>query len=126
MHKHLILLVEDNEVIQKIALISLRRYGVDVDTARTGLEAVKQFAAKSYDLVFMDVAMPEMDGLTATQQIRKLEAPGTSRVPIVGLTASASREECLMAGMDDYIIKPPDYQRVLERWLPDLFSLRVG
>lgn len=120
MNKPTILLVEDNEVIRRVVLINLKRYLVHVDTASNGREALDLFNKRLYDLVLMDVAMPVLDGLTATAEIRRIERSSGRRVPIVGLTASATREECLRAGMDDYVIKPPDYQRILNQWLPQV------
>lgn len=122
MRKPKILVVEDNPVIRQIVLINLGKYFVEIDTAHNGIEAIDKFQHTHYDLVFMDVAMPGMDGLTATEEIRKFENGLTERVPIVGLTASANMEDCLKAGMDDYETKPPDYERMIKRWLPELTS----
>lgn len=101
------LLAEDNVVNQKVALKMLERLGVVADVANNGEEAVAAVTAKPYDLVFMDVQMPRMDGLEATRRIRAL-AP-QHRPTIVAMTAHAmpgDREVCLAAGMDDYITKP--------------------
>jgi CheY-like chemotaxis protein len=116
-----VLVVEDNPIIRKIASINLVRYGLSVDTANDGREALEMLRNQRYALIFMDVAMPEMDGLMATEQIRRSECMVTRTTPIVGITASASRVECMKAGMDDYVTKPPDYLRILQRWLPQLF-----
>ena len=102
-----ILLTEDIPLNQKVALQMLSTYGYQADIANNGKEAVDALQKQSYDLVFMDVQMPEMDGLTATGQIRlndKIQQPY-----IIAMTAHAmqgDREECLAAGMDDYIGKP--------------------
>jgi CheY-like chemotaxis protein len=117
-----VLVVDDNAVIRHIAVMNLRRFGIEADTAQTGQEAVEKYTLNAYDLILMDVAMPEKSGLEATQQIRQSEAGTGRRIPIVGVTASETRERCLSAGMDDYIIKPPDYERVLRQWLPEFFS----
>jgi PAS domain S-box-containing protein len=103
-----ILLVEDNPVNQKVALHLLSRLGYRVDAVGNGLEAVKAVQQRDYDLVFMDVQMPEMDGFAATREIRQ-RVPVARQPKIVALTANAvqgDRERCLTAGMDDYVAKP--------------------
>jgi CheY-like chemotaxis protein len=103
-----ILLVEDNKVNQQLALQLLARMGYRADIAGNGLEAIQALRRQPYDVVFMDVHMPEMDGLTATQQICQ-EWPPTSRPKIIAMTANAmqgDREKCLSVGMDNYISKP--------------------
>ena len=120
-----ILLVEDNPVNQKLAGMLLRKAGYRVDLAGNGREAVERYTAghEAYDLIFMDMQMPEMDGLDATFEIRKWEGQkAASRIPIIAMTANAmkgDRERCLEAGMDDYIAKPIKKERVLRmitRW----------
>jgi CheY-like chemotaxis protein len=120
-----VLVVDDNAVIRKIAVMNLRRYGIEADVAVNGIEAVAMVAQNKYDLILMDVAMPELSGLRATELIRIAEISG-ERTPIVGVTASESREKCMAAGMDDYIIKPPDYERILRTWIPQLFIEKTG
>jgi CheY-like chemotaxis protein len=103
-----ILLVEDNHVNQQVALSMLKKWGHHIDVAWNGLEALAAVKQQDYDLVLMDIQMPEMDGITATQRIRQLEGQRAS-VPIVAVTANAmqgDRERFLAAGMDDYIPKP--------------------
>ena len=119
-----ILLVEDNEVNQMLALAMLEAYGAEVDCASNGLEALERRRNAAYDLVFMDCQMPELNGFDATRQWRRLEKNESSgRVPIIALTANAmagDRETCLAAGMDDYLAKPflrADLTRVLSSWL---------
>ncbi|MDP2136689.1 MAG: response regulator, partial [Candidatus Didemnitutus sp.] len=103
-----ILLVEDNAVNQKVALHLLNRLGYRADAVGNGLEAVSALKQRDYDLVFMDVQMPEMDGFAATREIRA-KLPKSRQPKIVALTANAvqgDREHCLTAGMDDYVAKP--------------------
>ncbi|GEM_PF-3076607 len=103
-----ILLAEDNIVNQKVAGIMLKKMGHSVVIAVNGQEAVRKFtdSPEDFDLIFMDVQMPEMDGLAATRSIRE---EGFDTIPIVAMTASAmkgDREICLGVGMDDYVTKP--------------------
>uniref|UniRef100_A0AAU1I9Q5 histidine kinase n=1 Tax=Streptomyces sp. NBC_00180 TaxID=2903632 RepID=A0AAU1I9Q5_9ACTN len=103
-----ILLVEDNQVNQKLGLLLLEKLGYRADMAADGLEAVAAVERQPYDVVFMDVQMPELDGLEATRRIRASHAIA-SRPRIIAMTANAmegDRERCLDAGMDDYITKP--------------------
>jgi PAS domain S-box-containing protein len=115
-----VLVVDDNEVNLLIATEMLSHAGVQVHTAEDGAQALQQLQAEPFDLVFMDMQMPVMDGLEATRRIRALS--DKPRVPIVAMTANAlpsDRERCLQAGMDDVITKPIDPDRlvsVLRRW----------
>jgi two-component system sensor histidine kinase/response regulator len=120
-HKRTILLVEDNKINQKMAQVMLSRQGHVVDVANNGLEAISAVKGRLYDLIFMDVQMPEMDGFEATLQIRLLE--GNNRhTPIVAMTAHAmagDAQRCYDAGMDDYLPKPLDREKVfkmIEKW----------
>jgi PAS domain S-box-containing protein len=104
-----VLLVEDNLVNQRVGQFTLEKHGHSVRIAANGLEAVAACAEETFDLVLMDVQMPEMDGLQATVAIRANERDRGGRVPIVALTAHAmkgDRERCLAAGMDGYLSKP--------------------
>ncbi len=104
-----ILLAEDNPINRKLARRLLERQGHSIVTAENGREAVQIYGEHSFDVVLMDVHMPEMDGLEATRQIRALQNRGGKFVPIIAVTASAmkeDREACLAAGMDSYISKP--------------------
>ncbi|AKG21064.1 histidine kinase [Calothrix sp. 336/3] len=103
-----ILLAEDNTVNQKVALLTLERIGYRADVAGNGLEVLQALQRQPYDLILMDVHMPEMDGLTATERICQ-EFPENQRPRIIAMTANAmqgDREICIKAGMDDYITKP--------------------
>jgi CheY-like chemotaxis protein len=109
-----ILLAEDNVVNQKVAMTMLGKMGHQVTLATNGRKALEQWRQSDFDLVFMDVHMPEMSGLEATAEIRREEAAGV-HVPIVAMTASAMNEErdrCLAAGMDDFISKPVSYNAI--------------
>jgi len=103
-----VLVAEDNAVNQKVALRFLERMGYNADAVGNGLEAVNAFKTRNYDLVLMDLQMPEMDGLEASRRIRR-DLPSERQPKIIALTANAmqgDREICLDAGMDDYISKP--------------------
>jgi len=107
-HSASILLVEDNPVNQQLAVKLLSKAGYTVEVASNGREAVEKFAAQpnAYDIIFMDVQMPEMNGLDATRLLRSL---GFESVPVIAMTANVikgDREKCLEAGMNDYIPKP--------------------
>jgi signal transduction histidine kinase/DNA-binding response OmpR family regulator len=120
-----ILLAEDNLVNQKVAMGMLGKMGHRITLATNGLEALEQWRQSGFDLILMDVQMPEMNGLQATTQIRREEAIG-AHVPIVAMTASAMGEErdrCLAAGMDDFISKPVSF-KVIEQMITARFSHR--
>jgi len=117
-----VLLAEDNPINQEVASELLRAAGLEVDLAANGLEAVHLARHHAYDLVLMDMQMPEMDGLAATRVLRSL--PEHARTPILAMTANAfgdDRQACLDAGMDDHLAKPVDPEllyAMLGRWLP--------
>lgn len=101
-----VLIVEDNPVNQKVAQKMLQRLGYNPTIAKNGTEALHRLQQQDYDIVLMDVQMPEMDGLTATQRIRQ---ECRHQPYIIAITANAmrgDRETCLAAGMDDYLSKP--------------------
>jgi CheY-like chemotaxis protein len=106
-----ILLAEDNAVNQMLAVRLLVKRGHTVTVAQTGKLALKAFLAQPFDLVLMDVQMPEMDGLETTIAIRQREKETGKHIPIIAMTAHAmvgDRELCLKAGMDGYVTKPLD------------------
>jgi len=107
-HPLRILLAEDNVVNQKLAMRLLQQMGYRADLASNGIEAVESVQRQIYDVVLMDVQMPEMDGLEASRRITAA-APQGKRPRIVAMTANAmqgDREMCMEAGMDDYVTKP--------------------
>ncbi|MDR1086366.1 MAG: response regulator [Deltaproteobacteria bacterium] len=119
----LILLVEDNEVNQLVASKILKKAGFEVKIANNGLEALDMVQKGNFDLILMDIQMPEMDGLTATKEIRKMDR--FKDLPIVAMTAhamSGDKDLSLAVGMNDHVTKPidvPELFRTLVRWLPE-------
>ncbi len=120
--KHQVLLVEDNHINQMVAGRFMKKIGIGYELAENGAQALEKLEQQSFSVVLMDLQMPVMDGLTATEKIRndlKLK-----ELPIIAMTANAmqgDRERCLEAGMSDYISKPIDFaelQQKLEQWLP--------
>jgi signal transduction histidine kinase/HPt (histidine-containing phosphotransfer) domain-containing protein len=118
-----LLLADDNPINQKVGLSVLHKLGYRADLANNGVEVLKALEQKAYDLLFLDVQMPEMDGLEAARQIVR-RWPPERRPRIVAMTGNAlmgDREKCLGAGMDDYISKPVrigELQAAIERWGP--------
>lgn len=117
-----ILVAEDDEVSRLLILVLLQRAGVAVTVAEDGLQVMDAVKQHSFDLVLLDMRMPNQDGLETTRQLRRLQA--YRDVPIVALTANAfesDRQACLDAGMNDFLTKPIDPEalhEVLRRWLP--------
>ncbi len=117
-----ILLAEDNPTNQRVAVLMLERLGYSIDLAATGKAAVEAWRRGSYPLILMDCQMPELDGVEATREIRRLEGPGR-RTIIIALTANAQfedRQRCEAAGMDDYLVKPVRTELLkskLEHWI---------
>ncbi|MCB0212620.1 MAG: response regulator, partial [Anaerolineae bacterium] len=115
-HPLRILLAEDNVVNQKVATMLLRRLGYRVDVVADGIEVIAALRRQKYDLILMDIQMPEMDGMEATRQIR-YEWPKKEQPYIVAMTANAlhgKREEYLKVGMDDYVSKPIEIKKLIE------------
>lgn len=110
-----ILLVEDNEMNRDMMTLRLSRNGFDVVTAHDGLEAITLCKNRRFDLVLMDLNLPELDGWDATQRIREREAGGT-RTPIIALSASATteqRDRAMNAGCDAFVSKPVNMENLL-------------
>ena len=121
-----ILLAEDSPFNQKLAVGVLGKRGHQVTVASTGHEAVARAAASEFDLIFMDIQMPEMDGLEATRRVRAHELESGRRVPIIAMTAQAMkgmRERCLSVGMDDYLVKPVRAREIYDK-IESLFLSR--
>ena len=133
-----ILLVDDNEINQKVAARILHQFGYQPDLADNGLKALEALDKKNYDLVFMDVMMPEMSGLEATNTIRvRQKDPAIhptygGRIIIVAMTAHAmqgDRDKCLASGMDDYLakpIRPADIRGIIEKWAVPVAPVKIN
>lgn len=121
-----ILLAEDNLINQKVANQILKKLGYDIDIVANGHEALKAVQLRPYDLVLMDMQMPEMDGIEATKRIRALQPNHAHRPTIIALTANVSledRQKCFDAGMDDFLAKPikkVDIEQAILRWASQL------
>ena len=120
-----LLLVEDNRMNQRLAMRMLEKIGLRADLAENGLEAARMAATGDYDLILMDMQMPEMDGLQATRAIREREREHGGKAVVVAMTANAlesDRNECMAAGMDDFLTKPITIVRLRQmlcKWLGD-------
>jgi CheY-like chemotaxis protein len=115
-----VLLAEDVEINREIVLALLEPTGLEIDCAENGKEAVRMFSENPgfYDMIFMDLQMPEMDGFEATRRIRSFDHPKAQQIPIVAMTANVFREDvekCLEAGMNDHVGKPLDMEEVLSK-----------
>ena len=124
-----LLLVEDNELNREIAMEILREYGFVIDTAENGAEAVEKIASSrpgDYDLIFMDIQMPVMDGYEATRSIRAMEEPALAGIPIFAMTANAfdeDRKAAAESGMNGFLSKPISVEEVIQT-LQNVFGRR--
>lgn len=118
-----ILVVDDYFINIELMREMLQCLDCEVDTAENGVEAMKRYQETKYDMIFMDIQMPEMDGFEATKRIREAEAGGKPHTPVIAVTASAmanDRQKCLDMGLDDYVSKPfqiADLEKVLNKYL---------
>ncbi len=125
-----VLLAEDNLVNQEVAIGSLNYFGCEVILANNGQEALDLFKKQYFDLIFMDISMPVMDGITATREIRLIESQRDQpEIPIIAITANVFddiQKDYMQAGMNDYLNKPMSLEELLEilnKWLPHLSSV---
>jgi CheY-like chemotaxis protein len=111
-----VLLAEDEPMVRDLIVMILQQRGFRIDAVETGCAAVERWRQENFDVVFMDMHMPEMDGVEATREIRALEQEyGKPPVGIIGLTADARqelRDRCLEAGMDSFLTKPLDMKKL--------------
>jgi PAS domain S-box-containing protein len=120
--KYQLLLAEDNLINQKVALRILSDSGYNITPVNNGKEVLQILKERNFDIILMDVQMPEMDGYTATGEVRKLESE-VAKIPIIALTAHAligDKEKCIQAGMNDYVSKPivpENFIKVIDKWL---------
>jgi CheY-like chemotaxis protein/HPt (histidine-containing phosphotransfer) domain-containing protein len=127
-----VLLAEDNEVNQMVAVSVLEKLGLSVTVAANGLEAVDLWGAQAFDLILMDLHMPDMDGLEATALIRAAEREAGLHIPIIALTASVmqeTRDQCTAAGMDAFLSKPFERKeliKLLRQFLGDPYATQAG
>jgi len=114
MRKLNILLVEDDELSQKVTTFYLKRYGHEVAIAKNGIEAVSRFKENKHDLILMDIQMPEMDGLQAAREIRRIEKdyPEKGHTTIVAITTNPDKVQIFKAGMDGYTQKPFSFNKL--------------
>lgn len=121
-----VLVAEDNEVNQKIVLKMLDKMSIRAECVTNGLEVIEALCKRSYDLILMDCQMPIMDGYETTARVRTDRVVGNNRIPIIAMTANAmkgDREQCLAAGMNDYLAKPLSASRLseaMEKWIAEL------
>src|SRR5271170_1965995 len=121
MAKPLILLVEDNHLMREVAERGLRDWDVEIHAVNGGNDAVEMALKNNYDLILMDIMMPDMDGFEATRRIREAGL----QVVIIGVTAIGDQRECLAVGMNDFSTKPADFAAIIARWLPGTERLRI-
>ena len=118
-----ILVAEDDDISGLLLKKIAARKGWNVEICKNGVKAVEMYSERSFDIVLMDVQMPELDGYKATEQIRRLENIKKTRTPIIAMTANAlsgDKDKCLANGMDDYLSKPVDFNefyKMMEKWI---------
>jgi len=118
-----ILVAEDDDVSGLLLKKIAANKGWNVEICKNGVKAVEMYSERSFDIVLMDVQMPELDGYKATEQIRRLEGIKNTRKPIIAMTANAlsgDKDKCLANGMDDYLSKPVDFNefyKMIEKWI---------
>ncbi len=123
--EHNVLLVEDSPLLRVLAIKQLEKLGVKSQIVGSGLEAVELIKTRMFDLIFMDINIPDLDGLETTKRIRAYEKAVGRHTPIIAMTAAAMKgdlERCMEAGMDDYLRKPvsmDDLRLMLNSWLPE-------
>jgi CheY-like chemotaxis protein len=115
-----ILLVEDNLLNQKVVMYNLKKYNYSLTTVDNGVDAIDKFKHNTFDLILMDIMLPEMDGFEITIEIRKLEKEKHTKkpIPIVALTANTldnDRDRCLEVGMNDYLSKPFTSKQLVDK-----------
>ena len=113
-----VLLVEDNLINQKIVVLSMKSHVKNIDIANNGKEALDKFGTSKYDIILMDIQMPIMNGITSTKKIREIEKSIGTHTPIIAITANAllgDKEECINAGMDEYISKPFQIEMLIQK-----------
>ena len=127
-----ILIVEDNRINQTILKTQLVKLGYTIQIAENGLIALTLLNDNNFDLIFMDLQMPEMGGVECTQFIRKNDNPLIAKIPILAITANVNyqdKEDCVKVGMDDFIAKPytrKDLIKSLKSWHPDNPNLEIA
>lgn len=123
MENYKVLLADDSAVVRMVIAQQLMLLDIVADLAEDGLQAVSAVQNENYDLIFMDVMMPNLDGLEATKRIREFESRDhRTRTPIVGITGYTDRAACIAAGMDDFLFKPVSVEQLrgaVKNWIPD-------
>jgi CheY-like chemotaxis protein len=123
MDKFKILLADDSPVVRTVVAQQLMLLDIVPDLCEDGIQAVHAYRAGDYDLIFMDVMMPNLDGMEATKQIRAIEvSEHRRRTPIIGVTGYTDRSACIGAGMDDFLFKPVSIEQLrgaIKNWLPE-------
>ncbi|WP_170829989.1 ATP-binding response regulator [Williamwhitmania taraxaci] len=113
-----VLLVEDNLINQKIVILSLKKLVKNIEIANNGKEALDKFGTSRFDIILMDIQMPIMNGIVTTRKIREIESSTNTHTPIIAITANAlqgDREECISAGMDEYLSKPFQIEVLIQK-----------